>query len=188
MAEFRGKLYVFVDKLEETESSGTTPKKEAGDIFALRAPGEMLWYQTGWAVGRNERGAYCARTSASKMLCFETFASAKDFVRKKRKARPQDNFYLVYEVDGHKSIVTSLEKIQRLDCPQGSALPVVVAGVGAEEMSALITKVGKIVAGNAVVLLKLFNEEGEAAARARFSGATYDRLWHVLLDAALVKE
>lgn len=188
MAEFRGKLYVFVDKLEETESSGTTPKKEAGDIFALRAPGEMLWYQTGWAVGRNERGTYCARTSPSKMLSFETFASAKDFVRKKRKARPQDSFYLVYEVDGHKSIVTSLEKIQRLDCPQGSALPVVVAGVGAEEMSALITKVGKIVAGNAVVLLKLLKEEGEAAARARFSGATYDRLWHVLLDAALVKE
>lgn len=188
MAEFRGKLYVFVDKLEEAETTSATSKKEQGDIFALRAPGEMLWYQTGWAVGRNERGAYCARTSASKMLSFETFASAKDFVRKKRKARPQDTFYLVYEVDGRKSIITSLEQIQRLDCPQGSVLPVAVAGVGTEEMSALITKVGKIVAGNAVVLLKLLNEEGEVAARARFSGATYDRLWHVLLDAALVKE
>lgn len=188
MAEFRGRLYVFVDKLEETEITSAQPKKEAGDIFALRAPGEMLWYQTGWAVGRNERGAYCARTSASKMLSFETFASAKDFVRKKHKARPQDSFYLVYEVDGRKSIITSLEQIQRLDCPQGSKLPVAVAGVSTEEMSALITKVGKIVAGNAVVLLKLLKEEGEAAARARFSGATYDRLWHVLLDAALVKE
>lgn len=188
MAEFRGKLYVFVDKLEETETAGATSKKEDGDIFALRAPGEMLWYQTGWAVGRSERGAYCARTSASKLLNFETFAGAKDFVRKKRKARPQDTFYLVYEVDGHKSIVNSLEQIQRLDCPQGRSLPVAVAGVSADEMSALITKVGKIVAGNAVVLLKLLKEEGEAAARARFSGATYDRLWHVLLDAALVKE
>lgn len=160
--------------------------KETGDIFALRAPGEMLWYQTGWAVGRNERGTYCARTSISKMLDFETIASAKDFVRKKHKAKPLDSFYLVYEVDGHKSIITSLEQIQRLDCPTGTGLYVANTWVGADELDALAAKVGKIVADNAMVLLSLLKESGETAARERFSHATYDRLWHVLQDAALV--
>lgn len=185
MAEFRGKLYVFVDK--QQDATDAEPKRESGDIFALRGPGEMLWYLTGWAVGRNERGSYCARTSPGKMRSFETFASAMDFVRKKRKNRPQESFYLVYEVDSRKSIITTLEHIRHLDNPanptQFSADPV----LNVQELGELAAKVGKIVAANALVLLKILTEDGEEAARARFSGATYDRLWGVLRDAALVK-
>ena len=185
MAEYRGKLYIFVDV--SPEEASTPSVAEAGDLFELRRPGEMLWYLNGWAVGNNARSSYCARTSLSKMRNFDTFAEAKDCVRKKRKTRPTEAFHLVYEIEGRKSIVTSLEQIQQQD---GNL-------VGADhrnhnevaeypELKTLTEKVGKIVATNALELFRTLAQEGEDAARARFSSATYQRLWQVLHEAQLV--
>ena len=185
MAEFRGNLYVFVDK--HLEATSGSQEREQGDIFALRAPGEMLWYLNGWAVGRSSSGAYCARTSLTKMRVFDTFTAAMDFVRKKRKSRPQESFHLVYELAGHKSIITTLEQIQKLDNPVLSEPSITDENTEVPEMETLAAKVGKIVATNALALLKILTEDGETAARARFSDATYDRLWRVLLDAALIE-
>ena len=160
---------------------------EQGNVFELRQPGEMLWFLHGWAVGNNARNAYCARTSPTKLRSFGTFAEAMDFVRKKRKTRPAETFHLVYEVDGRKSIVTSLEQIQQQDGDLARAdhrNPDAVSEY--PELKALTEKVGKIVAMNALELFKTLAKEGEEAARARFSSATYQRLWQVLQEAELV--
>lgn len=186
MSEYRGNLYIFVETLaEESHAHAAT---DAGEIFGLRQPGETLWYLNGWAVGKNSRGRYCARTSASKLQTFDTFAAAMDFVRKKRKARPLETFYLVYDLDGQKSIVTSLEQIRQIDGFLGGLESRTLDALGQYPiLDTLAEKVGKIVATNALVLLRTHAEEGEAAARARFSPATYERLWQVLQEAALVE-
>lgn len=185
MAEFLGNLYVFVDVPPKEKSAPS--EKTSDDIFGTCWPGRLLWYQTGWAVSKNARGTYCARTSTSKLRTFTTFAEATDFVRKRRKAHTDERFHIVYEIDDCKSIVTSLEQIVRLD---RDAAEVESSGVSDATMAPvfdrLAERVGKIVAGNALELLRILDREGEAAARARFSGATYERLWRVLNEAALV--
>lgn len=186
MAEFRGNLYIYVDAFREAESAVSATASD--DVFGAGAPGEMLWYLNGWAVGKNARGSYCGRTSVSKLRTFGTFAEAMDFVRQKRKTRPAEQFHLVYESDGRKSIVTSLEQIQRLDGHQDRpALGADGNPADTPELEALAQKVGKIVATNALVLLRTLTQEGESAARTRFSSATYERLWRVLQEAQLVE-
>lgn len=185
MAEYRGNLYIFRDEQEEEASSASSALE--GDVFARRNPGDALWYLYGWAVGKNARGQYCSRTSTSKLRAFETFAAAMDFVRQKRKSRPLERFYLVYEVDGRKTIVNSLEQIQQLDSQPLTQEPRTLHDLGQYPLLDQLTeKVGKIVATNALVLLRTHAQEGEAAARERFSPATYERLWQVLQEAALV--
>lgn len=184
VAEFRGRLYIFVDAICVDERAA--PALGPGDAFGTRAPGTLLWYMNGWAVGQSARGSYCARTSLTKLRSFATFAAAMDYVHAKRKTRQGEQFHLVYEVDGSRSVVTSLAHIQRLD---GS---VVGSGAGAgdpehPELAALSAKVGQIVASNALLLLRILTREGSAAARARFSAATFERLWRVLEEAALVE-
>lgn len=179
--EFRGNLYVFVD-VQETEPPRTT----FGEIFGNGEPGGIRWYSTGWAVGRSAQGRYCSRTSLSKARRFSTFAEAMDFVRARRKARPLETFHLVYELDGHKRIVTSLEQIQRCDgTPVQPSSGEAADGTADPVMERLAAKVGKVVASNALTLRRILGHEGEAVARSRFSAATYDRLWQVLEDAGL---
>ncbi len=187
MAEFRGNLYIFVDVLDDRGDAPATA--ESGDVFSLRNPGDLIWFNFGWAVGNNARGQNCARTSPSKLRAFPAFIDAVDLVRKKRKTRPAETFYLVYELDGRRSIVTSLEQIQELD-GRLDEFADSARGEPADNpaLSVLTEKVGKIVASNALLLLRTLLQEGEAAARARFSLATYDRLWQVLQQAALVEE
>lgn len=186
MAEFQGNLYIFVDAFREAECA--PPAREPHEVFGADEPGEMLWYLTGWAVGKNARGSYCARTSSSKLRSFNAITEAIDFVRKKRKARPAEQFYLVYEVGGRKSIVTSLEQILRLDGHLDGAAHRTHGDMGSHpKFDALTERVGKIVATNALMLLKTLDQEGEAAARTRFSIATYERLWRVLRDADMVE-
>ena len=183
--EFRGDLYVFVDKLTEAERIALASDHE--DIFDQRKPGQLAWYLIGSAVGKSSRGSYCSRTSVSKLRKFSTFAEAMDYVRGRRKSRPLELFHLVYEMGGCKSIVTSLEQIQRLDGVLIDSEQGIPANDAEHESFALLaSKVGKIVATNALILLRALAVEGEAVARDRFSGATYDRLWHVLLEAQLV--
>ena len=192
MAEYQGNLYIFVDQQQQQqqqqEPDCARSEIEPGNVFELRTPGESLWYLSGWAVGRSAQNRYCARTSLSKLRNFETFSEAMDFVRSKRKARPWETFHFVYELEGQKSIVTGLEQIQqrdkrRLD-PDGHGLSGLVDH---QKLETLTEKVGKIVATNALVLFRTLVKEGEAAARARFSAATYERLHQVLLEAALVE-
>lgn len=186
MAEYQGKLYIFVDHLQEPECA--CPAAEPGNVFEMRSPGETLWYLNGWAVGKSAQNRYCARTSVSKQRSFDTFSEAMDFVRRKRKARPKDNFYLIYELDGRKSIVTSLEQIQNQDKRHADLEGHGLSELGdSPKLKTLTEKVGKIVATNAMVLSRTLAKEGEAAARARFSAATYERLQQVLQEAALME-
>ena len=185
MAEFRGRLYIFVEAPQEGELAASPA--DPHDVFGRRDAGDILWYRIGWAVSNNVRGTHCARTSDSKLRAFGTFAECMDFVRKKRQSRPWERFYLVYDVDGRKSIVTSLEQIVRLDGDTAHAEhPGAAAGIPDPALNVLTAKVGQIVATNALVLLRMLDRDGETAARAHFSGATYERLWRVLCDAALV--
>ncbi len=178
-AEFRGSLYLFVDAVEENSSVS------AGTVFDSREPGTLGWYLSGQALGKNTRGNYCARTSTSKLRHFATFADAMDTARAKRKARPMEKFYLVYDLDGKKSIVSSLEQILRLD---GRLPPTDKTHVPAEKHPALdmmTARVGQIVANHALDLHRILQHEGEAVARSRFSPATYERLSRVLLEAGV---
>lgn len=184
MAEFRGKLYIFVETSQEEETPAHA--KDPDDIFGQRDPGDRLWYLIGWAVSDNVRGSYCARTSTSKLRAFGTFIECMDFVRKKRRSRRKATFHPVYEINGRKSIVTSLEQILRLDDDSARTEHSGPSGEAADAvLNALTEKVGKIVAANALALLRTFDREGEAAARSLFSNATYERLWRVLHEAAL---
>jgi len=187
MAEYQGNLYIFVDARDERMSA--RPEAEPDDVFALRTPGETLWYRYGWAISKNTQSRYCARTSLSKLRSFETFSEAMDFLRRKRKARPLEDFYLVYELDGSMSIVTSLEQIRQRDKRRLDMDDQDLSGLlDQEKLETLTDKVGKIVATNALVLFKTLVQEGEVAARERFSAATYARLHQALQEAALVEK
>ena len=185
-AEFRGHLYIFVDKpVSPTTEPNAATESVFDDAFGGCEPGSMRWHMTGWAVGKNAQGRYCARTSLTKARRFNTFAEASDYARKKRWTRPQDVFYLVYDLDGCKHIVTSLAQILRLDAgPEAIQSGSVTDPV----LERIADKVGKIVATNALALHRMLQHEGAEAARARFSRATYDRLWGVLLEAGVVTE
>ncbi|TRZ99828.1 MAG: hypothetical protein D4R84_01315 [Rhodocyclaceae bacterium] len=186
MAEYRGNLYIFVDEFEADAIATTS--RERDDVFGLRDPGEMIWYLNGWAIGKTARGQYCARTSTSKLRTFGTYAEAMDFARKKRKSRPTERFHLVYEVDGRKSLVTSLEQILQADGQLTGPEHRMLHGLAEHpELDTLTERVGMIVASNALELLRTLTNEGESAARERFSTATYQRLWQVLQEAALVQ-
>ena len=183
MNEFRGNLYVFVDPVMDAVASAAD---ELG-IFGSYGPGDVAWFMTGKAVGRNGRGSHCARTSTSRLRRFATFAEAMSYVHDKRKSRPQEMFYLVYESDGRKSIITSLEQIQRMDgCTVGIEADTETDDGEHGHFDLLAAKVGKIVATNALILLRTWSKEGESVARERFSPATYERLWGVLSEARLV--
>lgn len=182
MTEFRGRLYIFVDPSQEEDSPA--PAIDTDDAFGPCVPGTLLWTMNGWAVGKSARGSYCARTSATKLRSFATFAAAMDYVHAKRKMRPGEQFHLVYEVDGNRAVVTSLAHIQRLD---GSSDAPGEDSAEHPELAALSAKVGQIVASNALLLLHILTREGTAAARARFSAATFERLWRVLREAGLVE-
>ncbi len=185
MSEFRGSLFLFVDAVQSMDDSATP--LTFGDAFGRYEPGTLRWYMSGQAVGKNAKGSYCSRTSRSKLRRFLTFAEAMDFTRAKRKARPSERFNLVYEVDGQKRIVVSLAQITRMDGGEvtGAASVGTPAGGDDEVVEMLAAKVGKIVATNAMALSRILQNEGATAARARFSAATYDRLWRVLDDAGL---
>ena len=184
--EFRGHLHLFVDvaPAEGAEQSAIT----FDDVFGLCEPGSMRWYLSGWAVGKNPQGRYCARTSLSKAKRFTTFAEAMDYVRMKRKARPQEAFYLVYVLDGKKAIVTSLEQIQRIDNGLSGSGDSITAAETDPLLERIAARAGKIVATNALALHRILQHEGEDMARARFSSATYDRLWQVLVESGVVAE
>jgi hypothetical protein len=184
--EFRGHLYIFVDKPGSPTTESNVPTESVfDDAFGGCEPGSMRWHMTGWAVGKNVQGRYCARTSLTKAKRFNTFAEASDYARKKRWTRPQDVFYLVYELDACKHVVTSLAQILRLDAgPEAIQSGSVTDPV----LERIADKVGKIVATNALALHRMLQHEGAEAARARFSRATYDRLWGVLLEAGVVTE
>lgn len=186
-SEFRGHLYLFVDTAPAATTE--TPETVFADVFGRCEPGQMRWYLSGWAVGKTDQGRYCSRTHLSKARRFTTFAEAMDVARQKRKARPQESFHLVYELDGNKAIVTSLAQILRID--QGTDAADDSTSPDATR-DALLDRVAatsdRIVASNALTLYHLLQHEGEAAARARFSGATYERLWHVLVDSGVVTE
>lgn len=187
MAEFRGKLYIFVDKPVDEKSRPIEALR--GDVFDLRMPGEPLWYLHGWAVGNNARSQYCARTSKSKCRTFEIFSEAMDFVRKRRNARPQENFFLVYHVDEREFVVNGLDEIQKIDQSLADlGNPASEYTEQREAFETLTQRVGKIVATNALALLRDLTKYGEDTARARFSAATYSRLRQVLQDANLVQE
>lgn len=185
MAEFRGKLYIFVDASQAADDEPAA--KDPEDIFSARDPGDALWYRIGWAISNNARASYCARTSRTKLRAFETFIECMDFVRKRtRQSRSKARFYPVYEVDGQKCIVTSLEQILRRDGQHVRSPRPDPAELALDTVSAtLAAKVGKIVATNALVLLRTLDREGETAARALFSPATYERLWQILHEAGL---
>jgi hypothetical protein len=184
--EFRGHLHLFVDvaPAEGAEQSAIT----FDDVFGVCEPGSMRWFLSGWAVGKNPQGRYCARTSLSKAKRFGTFAEAMDYVRMKRKARPQEAFYLVYVLEGKKSIITSLEQIQRLDNGLSGSGDAITAAEADPLLERIAIRTGKIVATNALALHRILQHEGEASARARFSSATYDRLWQVLVESGVVAE
>lgn len=180
VAEFRGSLYVFVDGADDE------PSPASGTVFDSHEPGTLGWYLSGQALGKNARGSYCARTSATKRRRFATFAEAMDTIRAKRKARPQERFYLVYELEGKKAIVSSLEQILRLDGRLPSADKAQAPTEKHPALDMMSAKVGQIVAANALDLHRILQHEGESVARSRFSPATYDRLWRVLLEAGVV--
>lgn len=186
MTEYRGKLYIFVDKAEDGDSKAL--ETASGDVFAQRNPGEPLWYFNGWGVGANARSQYCARTSTSKLRSFDIYSEAMDFVRKKRKARPSERFFLVYWIDNRKFIVNGLEQIQQIDRDLATVVPLMDDDLGQRvKLETLTQRVGNIVANNALALLRDLARDGEEAARARFSAATYSRLWQVLKEAELVQ-
>jgi len=112
-----------------------------------------------------------------------------DFVRKRRKVRPDEAFFLVYWVDDRKFIVTGLEQIQQIDRDLSEVTsPAFDGAAQREKFETLTQRVGNIVANNALALLRDLAKNGEAAARARFSTATYSRLWQVLQEAKLIPE
>lgn len=185
MREFRGHLYIFVDR---TKNDADGPAAAAfDDVFGLCEPGQLRWYLSGWAIGKSAQSRYCSRTSLAKARRFGTFAEAMDFARKKRRTRPDECFHLVYELDGQKAIVKSLDQILRID---GDPLSTGQHAAATDNpvMEQIASRTGKIVATNALALHGIFQREGEEAARARFSGATFDRLWRVLQEAGLVEK
>ena len=185
MREFRGHLYIFVDRAKN-DANGL-PAAIFDDVFGLCEPGQLRWYLSGWAVGKSAQSRYCSRTALSKARRFGTFAEAMDFARKKRKACPEESFHLVYELDDQKAIVKGLDQIQRIDGgplnPGQHAAP-----VDNPVLEQIASKAGKVVATHALALHGIFQREGEEAARARFSGATFERLWRVLQEAGLVEK
>jgi hypothetical protein len=145
----------------------------------------MLWFQVGWAVSSNARRTYCGRTSTSKLLAFTSFAEASNQVRAIAKHRPHHRFYLVYQLEDERRVVSTLDDIQRLDA--GSQMTVhATAGIPDDAFHRFAGRVGKVVAANALELLRILRQDGDAAARARFSHATYDRLRSTLQQEGLL--
>ena len=184
MNEFRGNLYIFVDR--GLEDASGLPVTTFDEVFGLCEPGHLRWYLSGWAVSKNSQGRYCSRTSLSKARRFSTFAEAMDYARKKRKTRPNECFHLVYELDARKSVVTSLEQIVRIDGGLAGSDSLQAAPVDDPVLEQIAARTGRIVATNALALHRILQREGEDGARARFSRATYERLWGVLREAGLV--
>jgi hypothetical protein len=184
MNEFRGHLYIFVDRGQDDVSG--LPVTTFDEVFGLCEPGHLRWYLSGWAVSKNSQGQYCSRTSLSKARRFSTFAEAMNYARKKRKTRPKECFHLVYELDAQKSVVTSLEQIVRIDGGLASSEHLHAAPEDDPVLEQIAARTGRIVATNALALLRIFQREGEDGVRARFSRATHERLWGVLQEAGLV--
>lgn len=182
MTEFRGILFFFVD-ITSTKAAASLHASGA-EIFGTLAVGQPRWFEIGWAVGNNARRTYCGRASTSKMLSFVSFTEAKNFIRTFGRRRQDHHFYMVYEADGQRWIVSSLEEIQKLDesLGQRSRLP---DDVREDVLNRLVASVGKVVATRAIELRAIIKQDGEAAARTRFSDATYYRLRDVLCEAGL---
>lgn len=182
MTEFRGLLYVFVD-VTSTKAAASLRAPDA-EIFGTPTVGQARWFEIGWAVGNNARRTYCGRTSTSKMLSFVSFAEASNFIRTFSKRRQDHHFYMVYEADGQRWIVSSLEEIRNFDegLSRRSPLP---EDVRDDVLNRLVASVGIVVATRAIELLAIIKQDGEAAARTRFSDATYYRLRDVLGEVGL---
>lgn len=161
-----------------------------GHKFSQPEPDQMYWYLDGWAVGNNARDRYCSRNASDKIRRFKSYDEAVRYINAKQRKRPKERFHLVYEVGNQKQKVSLLDEILAID-----------ASIDADERSRQesVTKhypefdqlrkvMGTVVAHNAAELLGLLRNQGEEAARARFSKATYYRLRGVLKDAGLLPD
>lgn len=166
-----------------------------GHKFAQPEPGEMFWFNDGWAVGNNARDRYCSRNASDKVRRFKSYDEAVDYVFKKQRKRPKERFSLVYELDRAVELISSLDEILAIDAKARSEQEArdsyrrqqsELREVQFPGLDVLRKRVGLVVANNAAELLGLLRNEGESAARERFSKATYYRLRGLLKDAGLL--
>lgn len=166
-----------------------------GHKFAQPEPGEMFWFNDGWAVGNNARDRYCSRNASDKVRRFKSYDEAVDYVFKKQRKRPKERFSLVYELDRAVELISSLDEILAIDAKARSEQEArdsyrrqqsELREVQCPGLDVLRKRVGLVVANNAAELLGLLRNEGESAARERFSKATYYRLRGLLKDAGLL--
>ncbi len=166
-----------------------------GHKFAQPEPGEMFWFNDGWAVGNNARDRYCSRNASDKVRRFKSYDEAVDYIFKKQRKRPKERFSLVYELDRTIELVSSLDEILEIDAKEKSEQHAQdsyrrqqseLREVQFPGLDVLRKRVGLVVANNAAELLGLLRNDGESAARERFSKATYYRLRGILKDAGLL--
>ncbi len=166
-----------------------------GHKFDQPEPGEMFWFNDGWAVGNNARDRYCSRNASDKVRRFKSYDEAVDYIFKKQRKRPKERFSLVYELDRSVELVSSLDEILEIDAKARSEQQTQdsyrrqqseLREVQFPGLDVLRKRVGLVVANNAAELLGLLRNEGESAARERFSKATYYRLRGLLKDAGLL--
>ncbi len=166
-----------------------------GHKFAQPEPGEMFWFNDGWAVGNNARDRYCSRNASDKVRRFKSYDEAVGYIFKKQRKRPKERFSLVYELGRSIELVSSLDEILEIDAKANSERQAqdsyrqqqsALRDVQFPGLDVLRKRVGLVVANNAAELLGLLRNEGESAARERFSKATYYRLRGLLKDAGLL--
>lgn len=168
-----------------------------GHKFSQPEPGDMFWFNDGWAVGNNARDRYCSRNASDKVRRFKSYDEAVDYIFRKQRKRPQERFSLVYELDRTLELVSSLDEILEIDAKAKAEEQAQDAYRRQQKelreiefpgLDILRDRVGLVVANNAAELLGLLRNEGETAARARFSKATYYRLKGILKNAGLIGE
>jgi hypothetical protein len=188
-----GSLLIFVDGYGVDDFR--CAELNLGHKFAQPEPGEMFWFNDGWAVGNNARDRYCSRNASDKVRRFKSYDEAVDYIFKKQRKRPKERFSLVYELDRTIELVSSLDEILEIDAKANSERQSQdsyrrkqseLREVQFPGLDVLRKRVGLVVANNAAELLGLLRNEGESAARERFSKATYYRLRGLLKDAGLL--
>ncbi len=188
-----GSILVFVDGYGVDDFR--CAELNLGHKFAQPEPGEMFWFNDGWAVGNNARDRYCSRNASDKVRRFKSYDEAVDYIFKKQRKRPKERFSLVYELDRTIELVSSFDEILAIDAKAKSEQQAQdsyrrqqseLREVQFPGLDVLRKRVGLVVANNAAELLGLLRNEGESAARERFSKATYYRLRGLLKDAGLL--
>jgi hypothetical protein len=185
---FRGSLFIYVDGYSVDDFR--CGELNLGHKFSQPEPDQMYWYLEGWAVGDNSRDRYCSRNAKDKIRHFKSYDDAVEYIQRKRKKRPKERFSLVYEVGNQARKISLLDEILAIDAE-------IEADENARKEShenhypgfeILSQKVGRVVAFNAAELLGLLRNEGEEAAKARFSRATFYRLKGILKEAGLLAD